>query len=250
MKYGCAGRRCLSLTSKVNGYALPPEAIASAIDSCHLCPEKERNGEVSDLLPYRALGRLEATADREILAFDIGEIPEWSDASHRYILVGKLLSRQFLLIHPLTSKSCAHVLKQWLTSHPYIRTVVHDNAREFTPFDKFAESLGVHVERTAMNRDSLKRFQERAVGQAKQLLYWCIKIAKRDFKGLRRNWNHLTVMAQWLHNTRVSPTIKAIPWNLTYTNPCRSDLFPLQIVSLVNSPRVTRSKAIARVFLG
>lgn len=57
-------------------------------------------------------------------------------------------------------------------------------------------------------------------------------------------------MAEWIHNTRVSPSIKAVPWSLTYANPYRSDLFPLQIVSVVNSTRVSASKAVPRIFLG
>lgn len=238
------------MTSKLHGYALPEEAVASAIAACKLCPEKKNFDDVADLLAFPSLGRIEATHDHEILVFDIGEIPEWSDASHRYIIVGKLLSRQFILIHPLTSKSCASVVKDWLAAHPYVKTIVHDNAREFEPVDKHASTLGIHIERSALHRDALKRFQERAVGQAKQLLYWCIKVAEREWKGLKRNWNHLTVMAQWLHNTRVSPKLKAIPWSLTYTNPCRSDLFPLQIVNVIHSSKINAGKATTRLFLG
>lgn len=66
LKHGCAGRRSLALTCKLNGYSLPAEAIASAIDSCHLCPDKQQHDSVGDLLPYSSLGRLAATADREI----------------------------------------------------------------------------------------------------------------------------------------------------------------------------------------
>lgn len=77
-----------------------------------------------------------------------------------------------------------------------------------------------------------------------------MEVAKREYKGLVRNWNHLTVMASWIHNSRVSSLTRSIPWSMTYVNPMRSDLFPFQIVTVVNSTRLTSKKATARIFIG
>lgn len=57
-------------------------------------------------------------------------------------------------------------------------------------------------------------------------------------------------MAAWIHNTRVSPKLRAIPWCLTYSKPPRTDLFPFQIVNVINGTKITTSKASARIFVG
>lgn len=228
------------------------------MSSCTLCVDKTKNDAATDLIAYPStLGRLDATWDNEVLVLDIGDLgpwndmSHWSDASHRYILVGKLLSRQFLLVEPLTSRSCSTKIKDWLRQHPYVKVLVHDNAVDFSPADTFAKSIGVRVEPSHLHRDALKRFQERAVGQAKELLSWCIKASKATgFKKLARNWNHLTVMVSWIHNSRVSPKIRSVPWSLTYANPLRSDLFPFQIVNVISETRISPLKSKTRVLLG
>lgn len=251
LKYGCAGKHTLNLTTKLHGFSLPTEAIASAIASCGRCIEKEKNSKVADLLPRPpGLGALRATKDHEVLVLDVAEMPHWTELSHRYILVGKLVSRQFLLIDALGSRSCSSNIIEWLRRHPSIRTLVHDNARDFAPADKYARANGIHVETSPLHRDALKRWQERSVGQAKELLLWCLRICKIEMKGLWKNWQHLVTTAAWIHNTRVSPKLRSVPWSITYATPHRGDLFPFQIVNVITGTRITTSKATARIFLG